>query len=48
MVGKGKGKANFVNIASKKRTKHILYGDKTGGGHLCLELETLKTGVRKE
>ncbi|MEB3750765.1 pre-toxin TG domain-containing protein [Geobacillus sp. FSL W8-0032] len=31
---KGKGKANFVNIASKKRTKHILYGDKTGGGHL--------------
>ncbi|AEH48342.1 pre-toxin TG domain-containing protein [Parageobacillus thermoglucosidasius] len=34
VAGKGKGKANFVNIASKKRTKHILYGDKTGGGHL--------------
>ncbi|MCK4261373.1 MAG: EndoU domain-containing protein [Halanaerobiales bacterium] len=32
-----KGAANadeFVNLASLKRTKHILYGDKTGGGHL--------------
>jgi len=24
----------FVNLASSKRTQHILYGDETGGGHL--------------
>lgn len=24
----------YTNIASPDRTKHILYGDKTGGGHL--------------
>jgi RHS repeat-associated protein len=24
----------YVNLASPNRTKHILYGDKTGGGHL--------------
>jgi len=33
-VNKGKGKDELVNIASEQRTKHILYGDKTGGGHL--------------
>ena len=26
--------AKNVNLASPKRTKHILYGDATGGGHL--------------
>lgn len=25
---------NFINLATSERTNHILYGDKTGGGHL--------------
>lgn len=24
----------YVNLASNERTKHVLYGDKTGGGHM--------------
>ena len=27
-------KRNYVNLASRKRTNHIIYGDVTGGGHL--------------
>ncbi len=27
-------KKSYINLASEKRTKHILYGDSTGGGHL--------------
>lgn len=34
-VGGAGGPTNeFVNLASPNRTNHILYGDKTGGGHL--------------
>lgn len=32
--GTGKAADEFVNLASPNRTTHILYGDKTGGGHL--------------
>lgn len=30
----GKAGNDLVNVASDFRTNHILYGDKTGGGHL--------------
>ena len=29
----GKGVGDYVNLANKQRTKHILDGDATGGGH---------------
>jgi hypothetical protein len=32
-VFKGRG-SEYVNLASKSRTNHILYGDSSGGGHL--------------
>ncbi|WP_342591530.1 MULTISPECIES: EndoU domain-containing protein [Clostridium] len=31
---KGAIKSKYVNLASEGRTKHILFGDKTGGGHI--------------
>lgn len=30
----GKAGDEFVNLASPKKTQHLLYGDETGGGHL--------------
>jgi RHS repeat-associated protein len=34
LQAKSSCQCTFVNLASPKRTNHILHGDKTGGGHL--------------
>jgi len=28
-----KYQTDYINLANKERTNHILYGDRTGGGH---------------
>ena len=33
-LSSGNIQKQYVNLASPKRTQHILYGDRTGGGHL--------------